>query len=105
VCARCHAEEYRSYDDYYHGAAYKAGASDSPACWDCHGSHAILPSADEDSMMADENKVETCGQEGCHTGSGVSFVENAGSLIHQKNEAEDSNPLRQLLSGIRNWFS
>ena len=105
VCARCHVEEYRSYDDYYHGAAYKAGASDAPACWECHGSHDVLPSADEESMMSDERKVETCGQEGCHTGSGESFVEDAGSLIHQKIEAENSNPLRQLLSRIGNWFS
>ena len=37
VCARCHKEKYESYDDYYHGAAYKRGAADAPACWDCHG--------------------------------------------------------------------
>ncbi len=105
VCARCHLEEYNSYDDYYHGAAYKTGAGDAPACWDCHGAHDILPSADEDSMMSDERKPETCGQEGCHGGSGDSFVEDAGSLIHQKIEARESNPLRRFFSGIRNWFN
>ena len=46
VCARCHREQYLTYNDYYHGAAYKKGASDAPACWECHASHKVLPASD-----------------------------------------------------------
>ena len=38
-----------TYADYYHGAAYKTSAPDAPACWDCHGSHLVLPSTDRQS--------------------------------------------------------
>jgi hypothetical protein len=105
VCARCHQEEYDSYDDYYHGAAYKRGASDSPACWECHGSHDILPSSNPDSMVSSQNLAATCGIEGCHSGSDEAFVVRAGDLIHRKVEAADANPLRRVLSRIRSWFS
>ncbi len=66
MCARCHPEEYESYDDYYHGAAYKNGATDAPACWDCHGAHEVLPTSDPESLMSEQNRADTCGQEGCH---------------------------------------
>lgn len=105
MCARCHEDEYASYDDYYHGAAYKKGASDAPACWDCHEAHYILPSTDEASSVSEKNVAETCGRDGCHGGSGEAFTQNAGDLIHQKVTVAEENPLRQLIEQIRSWFS
>lgn len=105
MCARCHQEEYDSYDDYYHGAAYKRGAQDAPACWECHGSHGILPSSDENSMVSAANMAETCGTEGCHAGSGESFTVQAGDLIHRKVEAAEANPLRRAFTAVAGWFS
>lgn len=106
VCARCHEDEYASYDDYYHGAAYKKGAKDSPACWDCHEAHLILPSSDPDSSVSKQNMADTCGAEGCHKGgSGEAFTQSAGDLIHQKTEAAESNPIRQFLQSVGSWFS
>lgn len=106
VCARCHQAEYDSYDDYYHGAAYKRGAEDSPACWDCHDSHRILPSSDPESTVSDTNMARTCGADGCHGDrSQDSFAQKAGDLIHQKADVAESNPLRRLLSNVRSWFS
>ena len=106
VCARCHQSEYDSYDDYYHGAAYKKGATDSPACWECHGTHLILPSSDPKSAVSKENLAGTCGAEGCHgEGSDESFAQQAGDLIHQKKDAAESNPIRQFLQSIGSWFS
>lgn len=105
MCARCHLDEYNSYDDYYHGAAYKQGALDSPACWDCHGAHGILPSNDPESAMSDENKGETCGTEGCHNGSGESFTNAAADLIHQKKETAEDNVLRQWWLNLTSWMN
>jgi len=106
VCARCHQDEYASYDDYYHGAAYKKGATDSPACWDCHESHLILPASDTNSSVSEQNMAATCGAEGCHEeGSSETFTQSAGDLIHQKTEAAESNPIRQFLQSIGSWFS
>lgn len=100
TCARCHDEEYGTYDDYYHGAAYKAGAPDAPACWECHGSHKVLPNEDKESTISEENVAATCGTEGCHTGTSAKFGADAAELIHDKVKAEESNPLLKLISGF-----
>lgn len=103
MCARCHPDQYASYDDYYHGAAYKRGAPDAPACWQCHGAHDVLPSGDPSSAVSPQNVADTCGA--CHEGSGESFGANAKELIHQKIEARRSNPLLQFISKVRSWVS
>ena len=102
VCARCkqHGDEYDTYDDYYHGKAYKAGASDAPACWDCHNSHKILPKADAQSTVNPKNVGDTCGQKGCHQGSTEKFGAAAAELIHKKAQTTQENPLLQLISRI-----
>lgn len=101
VCARCHDDEYGTYDDYYHGAAYKAGAPDAPSCWDCHGDHLVLPKEDPDSMVSAENVADTCGTKGCHKGTSEEFGVQAAELIHEKVKAEEENPLLRLISTIR----
>jgi hypothetical protein len=112
MCARCHLEEWESFDDYYHGAAYKAGATDAPACWDCHDYHAILDSADPSSTVSAENLPATCGGSEtdtgrCHGGdrSTEQFTESAGELIHQKLEAREQNALMEMISGLFGWLS
>jgi cytochrome c5 len=109
VCARCHLDKYRSYDDYYHGAAYKKGAADAPACWECHASHDIWPSANKASMTSDENLPKTCGGAAagrtCHAGSKESFAAGAKNLIHQKTQVQATNPLEQVIAKIKSWFS
>lgn len=110
ICARCHLQQWESFDDYYHGAAYKTGAADAPACWNCHGDHDAFPSGDPRSAMAGENKPATCGgsnSEGlrCHEGSTEEFVEAAGDLIHQQAATREDNPLRRFLSNIFGWLS
>jgi hypothetical protein len=101
VCGRCHEDYYESYDDYYHGRAYKAGTPDAPACWQCHGSHAVLPKRDAGSLIAANNIATTCAGDGCHAGTSEQFGEKAGSLIHEKASVRDSNPLFRLISRIR----
>ena len=102
VCARCkqHGNAYDTYDDYYHGRAYKAGATDAPACWDCHDSHDILPKSDPKSTINEVNIGETCGRPGCHKGSSEKFGYEAAALIHQKAQAQAENPLLRLIAAL-----
>ncbi|MCL4554248.1 MAG: hypothetical protein M1565_03820 [Actinobacteria bacterium] len=104
MCGRCHTAEWESYDDPYHGAVYKRGALDAPACWDCHGAHAVFPSSDPVSLMSDRNIVATCGTDGCHYGSGESFTTPGGDLIHGKAREREANPIGQAFQQVREWL-
>lgn len=113
VCADCHEKEYASYDDYYHGAAYKKGAEDAPACWDCHGAHQIQKVKSPSSLVSVENIGRTCGgaaisQNGtatpqlqCHQGSQQDFGEQAGNLIHQQKTVCNDNVIVRLIAAVR----
>ncbi len=101
MCGVCHAAEWENYDDYYHGRAYKRGAADAPSCWDCHGSHDVRAVADPDSMVYPVNAVDTCGTEGCHWGSGESFIEQSASLIHGRYEVQSANPVIRWWRALR----
>lgn len=100
VCARCHDDEYGTYDDYYHGKAYKKGSLDAPACWDCHGAHAVQPQEEKTSTISEANVANTCGQEGCHSGSSEKFGLKAGTLIHGQVGEEDTNPIIKFVRNI-----
>lgn len=102
VCARCkqHGDEYDTYDDYYHGKAYKAGTPDAPACWQCHESHKVLGVNDKDSSINPSNVGETCGTPGCHANTGEKFGVAAAALIHEKVAEQEKNPLRRLIARL-----
>lgn len=104
VCGRCHEEYWDNYNDYYHGAAYKRGAEDAPACWDCHGWHDIQPSTQRNSRVNEAHLVETCGQDGCHTGVDEAYTEYA-AFIHGREDIEAENPILALFRTIRNTFT
>lgn len=88
VCGRCHSKYYDSYNDYYHGRAYKRGAADAPTCWDCHDYHTVLPAKEGNSSVSKVNLAKTCGR--CHEGSTKKFVEYA-LLIHGRKKVEEKN--------------
>lgn len=94
MCGQCHRAESGNYDDYYHGAAYKEGAPDAPACWDCHKSHDILPSSDRRSSTNPDNLPQTCAK--CHVGDPNMKYASYGKLIHGKASVVSSNPLLKL---------
>ncbi len=98
----CHTHEaaYVSYSDWWHGAAYKAGAADAPACWTCHGAHDTTALKDPKSMTSSEKLPSTCGQAGCHTGSGEKFAESGRTLVHGRNAVNAANPIVSLISGF-----
>jgi hypothetical protein len=108
VCGRCHVDKWNDYADYYHGAAYVKGAADAPACWECHGSHQILPSSDRRSPTNPDNLIDTCsgktaGKQ-CHQGVNDDFVSYAG-LIHARASAYQANPVYQWIHGSQTGIS
>jgi formate dehydrogenase gamma subunit len=61
-CGGCHEDEEEVY--LKHGVMMVGVDPDIPGCADCHGSHEILVSTDEDSQVHPLNMPETCGF--CH---------------------------------------
>jgi hypothetical protein len=108
VCGRCHVSEWNSYADYYHGAAYHRGAPDAPSCWDCHGSHQVLPSSDPQSPTNIANLQDTCSGKTaartCHTGVNADFV-GYSRLIHSGAKAYQANPLYELIRNSQTGIS
>jgi nitrate/TMAO reductase-like tetraheme cytochrome c subunit len=112
MCGPCHQEMTDAYADYYHGAAYQRGASDAPACWDCHGAHEMLPASDRRSPVNKANLVETCGK--CHDDVNEEYIQYA-DLVHRRAEVEAEVPIfaffdstRSVLRGafqtVSSWF-
>lgn len=75
TCAGCHdknpshekaASEYAS---SIHGMSHRLGASGAANCWDCHGTHNIVPVKDFKSPVFKLNLPGTCAK--CHSNPGV----------------------------------
>jgi hypothetical protein len=106
----CHKVYWDNYTDYYHGAAYKRGALDAPACWDCHGTHMVKAATDTLSPVNVEKLPATCGSgadgslEGqCHEGSSAELAQYA-PLIHKRQDVLAANPIYAFLEKVRSWF-
>ena len=63
-CGRCHDEEATTFFDTFHGKVSRLGSEGTAKCYDCHGTHNILPTSDPDSALGRNKVVETCGE--CH---------------------------------------
>jgi hypothetical protein len=100
MCGRegCHADYWANFNDYYHGAAYKTGAEDAPACWTCHGAHALLKSNDRFSPTNNANlgAANSCGTAGCHSDANSAYASYA-PMIHGRAKIAAQNPIVRLL--------
>jgi predicted CXXCH cytochrome family protein len=76
-CGQCHESEAETFFDTFHGKVSRLGDAAAAKCYDCHGTHNILPTSDAASTLARRNVVETCSQ--CHTGVNLRFT---GYLTH-----------------------
>ena len=76
-CGSCHKQITEAYFETFHGKISKLGYLKTAKCYDCHGSHDILPVTDSRSHLSRNNIVATCGK--CHAGSHRQF---AGYLTH-----------------------
>ncbi len=63
-CTGCHEKEGKDYAASIHGVSHALGASGAANCWDCHGSHDILPVKDPTSPVFKLNLPKTCAK--CH---------------------------------------
>jgi len=86
-CGHCHAEETVTFFDTFHGKVSRLGDAGAAKCYDCHGTHNILPISDTDSTLSRENIVETCGT--CHPGAHRRF---AGYLTHATHHDPEKYP-------------
>ncbi len=72
TCGNCHQDKFRTYHDTFHAQVSALGYVDTAHCWDCHGSHSILPASNAKSLVSKANLVTTCGK--CHEGANKGFV-------------------------------
>ena len=68
-CTHCHEPEAKAYATSIHGVSHMLGASGAANCWDCHGSHGILPVKDPASPVFKLNLPFTCAK--CHSNPGL----------------------------------
>ena len=71
-CGNCHQDQLDSYAETYHGKVTRLGYGETAKCYDCHGSHAIKRVTEEDSMVHNGNRLETC--RSCHEGATEGYV-------------------------------
>jgi len=86
-CGRCHEKEAETFFDTFHGKVSRLGSADAAECYDCHGTHDILPPSESASTLSRDNVVKTCGQ--CHEASHRRF---AGYLTHATHHDADKYP-------------
>lgn len=86
-CGRCHEDVTATYFDTFHGKVSKLGSVGTAKCYDCHGSHNILPTYNPKSTLHRDNIVETC--KTCHENSNKKFV---GYLTHATHHDKDKYP-------------
>ncbi len=98
----CHADYWANYNDYYHGAAYKRGATDAPACWGCHETHATRNHKDSLAYTNDSQLASTCGR--CHEDVGEGYLTYT-KLIHSKQQTLDGNPVYSTVKSARTGMS
>ena len=68
-CTGCHDKEGKEYATSIHGMSHAMGASGAAECWDCHGSHEILPVKDMASPVFKLNLPATCAK--CHSNTNL----------------------------------
>ena len=68
-CAGCHEQEQKDYATSIHGMSHTMGASGAAQCWDCHGSHEILPAKNPASSVYKLNLPATCAK--CHSNTNL----------------------------------
>jgi len=87
-CGGCHAAIAKTYFDTYHGKVSRLGYTKTAQCYDCHGSHDILPVTDARSHLSRDNVVATCKK--CHPGATRRF---AGYLTHATHHDPSKYPV------------
>ncbi|MFG1690624.1 cytochrome c3 family protein [Gemmatimonadota bacterium] len=86
-CGRCHEEESETFFETFHGKVSRLGDAGAAKCYDCHGTHNILPITNPESMLSRANIVETCSI--CHPSANERFT---GYLTHATHHDSEKYP-------------
>lgn len=86
-CGRCHEEESETFFDTYHGKVSRLGDAGAAKCYDCHGTHNILPVTAPASTLSRRNILKTCAE--CHPMANRKFT---GYLTHATHHDPDKYP-------------
>ena len=86
-CGRCHEDFAETFFETYHGKVTQLGSEGAAKCYDCHGTHNILPAENPESTLSQRHVVDTCGQ--CHPRAHLEF---AGYLSHATHHDKDKYP-------------
>jgi len=87
-CGRCHEQIAKTYFDTYHGKVSQLGYTKTAKCYDCHGSHDILPVSNPESHLSRKNVLKTCQK--CHTTATKQF---AGYFTHATHHDPEKYPV------------
>jgi cytochrome b subunit of formate dehydrogenase len=71
-CGGCHSQNYKSFQDTYHGKVSTLGFSYTAMCFSCHDSHTVKRVSDPESTVHLNNRLRTCRQ--CHKDATAGFV-------------------------------
>lgn len=63
-CSSCHEAVGKDFSMGTHGKLLSRNDKDAPNCWDCHGTHKMLPKTDPNSMVFPLNIPKLCAK--CH---------------------------------------
>ncbi len=86
-CGRCHETEAKTFFDTFHGKVSRLGDAAAAKCYDCHGTHNILPTSEPLSTLSRRNVVATCSK--CHSGVSLRFT---GYLTHATHHDAERYP-------------
>jgi cytochrome b subunit of formate dehydrogenase len=86
-CGKCHESESHTFFDTAHGKVSRLGSARAAKCYDCHGTHDILPVENPESRLSFRNIVDTC--QTCHSGAHRQF---AGYLTHATHHDPEKYP-------------
>jgi cytochrome b subunit of formate dehydrogenase/uncharacterized protein with PIN domain len=81
-CGSCHEAITKTYFETYHGKVSRLGYTKTAQCYDCHGSHDILPVTDPRSHLSRDNVVATCKK--CHPGATRRFTAYLTHATHHE---------------------
>jgi len=86
-CGYCHEDYSETFFETYHGKVTQLGSEGAAKCYDCHGTHNILPPENPESTLSYWNRVDTCAK--CHPNAHRQF---AGYLTHATHHDKDKYP-------------
>jgi cytochrome b subunit of formate dehydrogenase len=86
-CGYCHKDYSETFFETYHGKVTQLGSEGAAKCYDCHGTHNILPPENPESTLSHWNIIDTCAK--CHPKAHRQF---AGYLTHATHHDKDRYP-------------